>query len=705
MSRARSGSIGRRFSRAVLITSVIGAAVVCVGFAAYQFRVARAGLLAELVDVGGIVGSNAMLPLVEEDLSAVESSLQSFASMERIEAAAAYTRDGALFARFARGYHRGPALPERAPRAGNTTDGDRITHVHALEAGGEVVGTILLRASTAELRSAAFQTAEMAAGAFVLCLAPAFFSTRRLRRELAAPLAALAHDAERLARGDWSERTKIVRDDEIGVLATAFDEMAERLRRLMSEVADGAHQMLDGSHTLRDASRRSQTHAETQNASVDRTAEAMTRMETSLDAVTSATDRLSEATTTTAASASEVDVSTRHVGASMDTLFGLIEQTASALQQSVDSVRQIDDSADHLERASAVAHAALVQLGHSVGSVSDAASRSLALSSQAAAEAKRGHDAVGETVAAIGQIDVRFAAIQSAIGDLAGKSQSIGDVVEVIDQVATETNLLSLNASIVAARAGEHGRSFAVVAAHIGNLAKRTARSTSEIAGLIRAVQKSTKQAVTATTEGNESVALGVQRSQDASGLLTRIIGVAEETASTVGGIADASRAQSAAIGSVESAFRGVRDGLVRIRESIDGQRSAGGCLHGAMQRTSDVAAQVKNAAAEQTRAISHIAAAIREIAAVTEEVRAGAHDQSRDTRQIIQALGTFREVAASNADDATAVQAVIERLSGRAELLEASLRSLGFEDEERSPGWAASARVASCAAIPILPR
>ena len=85
---------------------------------------------------------------------------------------------------------------------------------------------------------------------------------------------------------------------------------------------------------------------------------------------------------------------------------------------------------------------------------------------------------------------------------------NLEDVVGTIDRVAAETNLLSLNASIVASQAGEHGRAFAVVASRIGLLAERTTRLTSEIGSLVRSVQSSTAQAVQAAAEGSRAPTL-----------------------------------------------------------------------------------------------------------------------------------------------------------------------------------------------------
>lgn len=677
------GTIGRRLTWTVLGTTALAVALACAGFALHQARSSRASLLAGLESLAEMIGYNAMLPLVAGDAGPVESTLLALTSNEAVEAAAVYARDGRLFARFARDYEGAPGIPTRAPEPGTRSEGDALILVRAIAAGGEVVGTVLLRVSTQPLRRQLAGSVAVAGGAFVLCLAPALFATTRLRRELSAPLAALAASAERVSAGDFRARVSIARSDEIGVLAQAFNGMAARLRGLIAEVTTSAREVLEGMGTLREASRRSREQAQTQRASVDRTSSAIERTEVSLEAVGKATEKLSECTSATAASANQVDASTRNVRESIDLLFELIAETASALSQSVESIRQVGDNATHLDQASARTASSVEQLAASVQSVGDEASHGLALSQETAEGAQRGHRAVVETMEAIGAIDARFGALQTAIGELAKRSRDIGDVVEVIDKVAAETNLLSLNASIVASQAGEHGKPFAVVASRIGLLAERTSRLTGEIGKLVRSVQHSTQQAVQATTEGSESVALGVKLSHEAGEVLARIKAAAEESAQHVRRITEAAALQGGALGEVGVAFRDVREGMLQIRGAVQEQSAATGRVHQTMQRTRDVADRVQRATGEQATAVGHITRTIQEIHAVTQQVSEVTQAQSNDARQILHALELFREIAGRNVEDAQSVQRVIDLLGQRAEALERALGGLQLEGSE----------------------
>src|SRR5262249_42379959 len=131
------------------------------------------------------------------------------------------------------------------------------------------------------------------------------------------------------------------------------------------------------------------------------------------------------------------------------------------------------------------------------------------------------------------------------VEELAKRSNQIGQIVEVIDDIAGQTNLLALNAAIEAARAGEDGRGFAVVADEVRKLAERTTTATKEVAQMIEGIQGDTKRTVWAMQLGMKQVEEGVHSTTAAGEALREIIRMSEQLGEMITQIATAATEQS----------------------------------------------------------------------------------------------------------------------------------------------------------------
>jgi methyl-accepting chemotaxis protein len=223
------------------------------------------------------------------------------------------------------------------------------------------------------------------------------------------------------------------------------------------------------------------------------------------------------------------------------------EISASASQQAQGASLQRDQTTQ--------VSAAMQEMSATVEEVSVSSVRAAEAARTAAETAREGGKIVADYLLKMRAIEDSMSAAADQVRHLGGRSEQIGEIVGVINDIAGQTNLLALNAAIEAARAGDQGRGFAVVADEVRKLAERTSKATKEIAEMIGHVQAETRNAVQAMEGGLNHVNLGVEGATMAGQSLARIIEMAGQVGEMTTQIATAATQQSAATEQISQAI------------------------------------------------------------------------------------------------------------------------------------------------------
>ncbi|MDP2962455.1 MAG: HAMP domain-containing methyl-accepting chemotaxis protein [Sulfurimicrobium sp.] len=231
----------------------------------------------------------------------------------------------------------------------------------------------------------------------------------------------------------------------------------------------------------------------------------------------------------------------------ISSILGNVSRVSVSVGSMAAASSQVASSSAHQSEAASAMAAAVEQLTVSINHVSDSARDALELSRKSGELSSQGGEVIHRAVNEMSQIATTVRQASETIEALGRQSDQVTSVVQVIKDVADQTNLLALNAAIEAARAGEQGRGFAVVADEVRKLAERTTKATEEITAMIGGMQDSSRSAVTTMESAVARVGSGVTLAEQAGQSINQIKAGTEQVIHVVNDIYSALAEQSQA--------------------------------------------------------------------------------------------------------------------------------------------------------------
>ncbi|MFZ3172924.1 MAG: methyl-accepting chemotaxis protein [Carboxydocellales bacterium] len=420
-------------------------------------------------------------------------------------------------------------------------------------------------------------------GVMLVCL---FFGVWIANR-IARPITQMAEVAEEIARGNLTvEIVDCDTKDETHRLCEVFQAMVKTLKEIMSNVVQASGQVLVSSGKLT----------------------------VSAQSTAAATSQVARAMEELAEGNSKQTNNIRQTAQTMEQLTLAIEQIAAGAQEQARSVTDTNAQVDWMVRK--------------ISDVVERAEYIKSASQQSYETAQEGGKAVEATIQEMHLVKAAVFDSADKMTKLGEQSQQIGEIIEVIDEIAEQTNLLALNAAIEAARAGEHGKGFAVVADEVRKLAERSGKATKEIANLVMIIQKGTEVAVKSMEVGTNQVEKGVGTAQSAGRALTEIVQMVNQSGTEI----------QAVVASMEE---------INI-SSQEVQKS-----------TTNVAAIVE----QNSAATEQMAAGSREVSTAVNDMSHIVQESSVATQQVSTSMEEVNASAMEIVDAAQALQTMADKL------------------------------------------
>jgi len=446
-----------------------------------------------------------------------------------------------------------------------------------------------------------------------------------ISRGITSPLSIVVKISKALAVGDLvrdlseTEKDKVrLREDEIGDIGKSFDELINYMQSMgiaATAIAENDLTAILIPKSPKDELGNSfaKMIGGLQNT-IRQVAESASSVSAAASQLANASEQSGEATSQIATTIQQVALGTAQQTAGVTKTSGSVEQMGRA----IDGVAK---GAQEQAKAISMASQITSRINTAIAQVASNAQAVTRDSAQAAAFSRDGAKTIKETILGMETIRSKVGLSATKVEEMGTRSEEIGAIVETIEDIASQTNLLALNAAIEAARAGEQGKGFAVVADEVRKLAERSSLATKEIATLIKGIQKTVSEAVTAMQASAMEVEAGVTRANSSGVVLDNILGAAE-------------------------------------------------AVYKQAEEAGQAAAKVGSAAAELVEAVDSVSAVIEENTAATEEMAA-------NSSELTQAIENIASVSEENSAAVEQVSATTEEVSAQVEEVSASAVSL----------------------------
>ncbi len=490
-------------------------------------------------------------------------------------------------------------------------------------------------------------------------------------RKLTTRVKRLASVMDQAAGGNLSVRGEDLSPDEVGMLNSNFNDMLDRLSGIVSSIKNTVEQLRNIGSNVGEVATEGLSIAKRQKDLADRTNVAVRQISKSVEDVGNSVEGLTETARNNAISIQQMVSSTAEINQLTEELLRSADLVSDSIRRMASDQNEINGNVNHLMQNSIKTGTLVNEMEHSVRQIEQRAQTTARISVDVLRDAQLGNTSVESTIIGIEQIRTASKTVQQAVNNLSVYAGNIGTILQVIDEVAEQTKLLALNASIIAAQAGEHGKGFGVVAFEIKELARRTTASTREIAEIVNGVKAETERAVSAILLSEQSVIEGEHLSQRSGEALSKILNGVKISAEQINEIAAAAEQHAIKGENMRLAMDEMGAMVEQITRSSCQQTKDTEVINNAADAMQQLTSNLYANARSHNSAGNIIADSTEIIVKMIEDIRKACQVQSSSSEQIVNNVREMEETATGYLDTTKIMEEAVTGLSEQIKNLE----------------------------------
>lgn len=425
----------------------------------------------------------------------------------------------------------------------------------------------------------------------IVALIAGLFAFRTTR-----PLGFLAERLKDIAQGegDLTARLTINSKDELGEISHWFNIFVEKIQQVIRQVGNAAEEVASTSGQLSGSTEQSAGITQQITSAVNELAEGSGKQTHMINNTVQSVQQLAE--------------SVNHIAAGANEQASNVNITTQKINAIAEGARELTIRTENLSKSSTENY----KVAH------------------------QGGEAVNKSIESMKRIQDAVLDSSQKISQLGEQSKQIGEIIQVIDDIAEQTNLLALNAAIEAARAGEHGKGFAVVADEVRKLAERSGKATKEIADLITGIQRDTSASVKSMEIGTIEVKQGVDIVREAGSALEEIVTIVKKTNSELDEVLQS-------ICEISESAQDVSKAAQNVAAITEENTAATEQMAASSEQTAGTVTSIAGIAEQNASIAEELSASVEEVNAATEEIAVSAQVLFNMSNELKLLVNQFR--------------------------------------------------------------